>query len=160
MSNSVGAPAALDELDRRILTELSRNGRLSNTDLARRVGLSASACWTRVRALEESGVIKGYTAVIDRAAIGMPETIVVEVTLDKHKHAGDAMENFGRAIERLPQVIDAAVVAGDFDYYLRVAASSTAEYEYFLREKLYRIPSVRQARSIFILREIPRPLSL
>jgi Lrp/AsnC family transcriptional regulator, leucine-responsive regulatory protein len=85
---------------------------------------------------------------------------VVEVTVDKHKHAGDAMETFGKAIERLPQVLEAAVVAGDFDYYLRVAAASTADYEYFLREKLYRIPSVRQARSIFVLREITRPLAL
>ncbi|MDB6043793.1 MAG: transcriptional regulator, AsnC family [Gammaproteobacteria bacterium] len=160
--NNLTSPnvARLDDIDRRILIELSRNGRLSNTDLARRVGLSASACWTRVRALEEGGIITGYTAVIDRAAIGLPETVVVEVTLDKHKHAGDAMENFAKAIEKLPQVIEAAVVAGDFDFYLRVAASSTADYEHFLREKLYRIPSVRQARSIFILREITRPLTL
>ena len=109
----------IDDIDRRILTELSRNGRLSNTDLARRVGLSASACWTRVRALEDSGVIKGYSAVIDRALIGLPETIVVEVTLDKHKHAGDAMEAFGKAIERLPQVMEAAVVAGDMQHSAR-----------------------------------------
>jgi Lrp/AsnC family leucine-responsive transcriptional regulator len=150
--------ARVDNIDRKILTELSREGRLSNADLARRVGLSASACWTRVRALEDSRVIKGYTAIIDRAAIGLPETVVVEVTVDKQKHAGDALETFAKAIERLPQVIDSAVVAGDFDYYLRVAASSTSDYEHFLREKLYRIPSVRQARSIFVLREITRPL--
>jgi Lrp/AsnC family leucine-responsive transcriptional regulator len=150
----------LDDVDHRILAELSRDGRLSNTDLAHRIGLSASACWTRVRALEESGVIKGYAAIIDRAAIGLPETIVVEVTVDKQKHTGDVLEGFEAAIERLPQVIEASLVAGDFDYYLRVAASSTADYEHFLREKLYRIPGVRQARSIFILREIPRPPAL
>lgn len=151
--------ARLDGLDHRILGELARNGRLSNTELARRIGLSASACWTRVRALEESGVIKGYTAVIDRATVGLPETIMVEVTLDKRSHTRDALAAFETAIERLPEVIEASLVAGDFDYYLRVAASSTAEFEHFLREKLYRIPSVRQARSIFILREIPRPLT-
>src|SRR5579883_970900 len=146
----------LDDFDRRILAELSRDGRLSNSDLARRIGLSASACWMRVRALEESGVIKGYAAVIDRALIGLPET----VTVDKQKHTGDVLEGFEAAIERMPQVIEASLVAGDFDYYLRVAASSTADYEHFLREKLYRIPGVRQARSIFILRELARPLAL
>lgn len=156
----VAPPHQLDDIDHRILAELSRDGRLSNTDLARRIGLSASACWTRVRALEESGIIKGYTAIIDRAAIGFPETVVVEVTVDKQKHTGDVLEGFEAAIERMPQVIEASLVAGDFDYYLRVAASSTADYEHFLREKLYRVPGVRQARSIFILREIARPLIL
>ena len=153
-------PHRLDEIDHRILTELSRDGRLSNTDLAQRIGLSASACWTRVRALEDSGIIKGYAAIIDRAAIGLPETVVVEVTVDKQKHTGDVLAGFEAAIESMPQVIEASLVAGDFDYYLRVAASSTADYEHFLREKLYRVPGVRQARSIFILREIARPLAL
>jgi len=153
-------PHRLDGIDHRILAELSSDGRLSNTDLARRIGLSPSACWTRVRALEQSGVIKGYAAIIDRAAIGLPETVVVEVTVDKQKQTGDVLAGFEAAIERLPQVIEASLVAGDFDYYLRVAASSTTDYEHFLREKLYRIPGVRQARSIFILREIPRPLAL
>ncbi|MGH8199797.1 MAG: Lrp/AsnC family transcriptional regulator [Steroidobacteraceae bacterium] len=157
---TASAAHRLDDVDHRILAELSRDGRLSNTDLAHRIGLSASACWTRVRALEESGVIKGYAAIIDRAAIGLPETVVVEVTVDKQKHTGDVLAGFEAAIERLPQVIEASLVAGDFDYYLRVAASSTADYEHFLREKLYRIPGVRQARSIFILREISRPLAL
>lgn len=153
-------PHRLDEIDHRILTELSRDGRLSNTDLAQRIGLSASACWTRVRALEDCGVIKGYAAIIDRAAIGLPETVVVEVTVDKQKHTGDVLAGFEAAIAGMPQVIEASLVAGDFDYYLRVAASSTADYEHFLREKLYRIPGVRQARSIFILREIARPLAI
>lgn len=153
-------PHRLDEIDHRILTELSRDGRLSNTDLAQRIGLSASACWTRVRALEDCGVIKGYAAIIDRAAIGLPETVVVEVTVDKQKHTGDVLAGFEAAIAGMPQVIEASLVAGDFDYYLRVAASSTADYEHFLREKLYRVPGVRQARSIFILRELARPLAL
>ena len=107
-----------------------------------------------MRALEENGVIKGYTAIIDRAAVGLPETIVVEVTLEKQRHTGNVLDAFEKAIANLPQVIEAALVAGDFDYYLRVAASSTTDYERFLREKLYRIPGVRQARSIFILREM------
>ena len=146
--------AGLDDIDRQILAELTRDGRLSNTDLARRVGLSASACWTRVQALESSGVIEGYTAIIDRAALGLPETIFVEVTLDEHN--SDAIESFSKAIEQLPEVIDAAVVAGDFDFHLQVAAASTADYEHFLREKLRGIPNVRRVRSIFVLREIKR----
>jgi Lrp/AsnC family transcriptional regulator, leucine-responsive regulatory protein len=151
---AAGAAIRLDDLDQRILDELSRDGRLSNTDLAHRIGLSPSACWTRVRALEENGVIKGYTAIINRAAVGLPETVVVEVTLEKQRHTGNVLDAFEKAIANLPEVIEAALVAGDFDYYLRVAASSTTDYERFLREKLYRIPGVRQARSIFILREM------
>jgi Lrp/AsnC family leucine-responsive transcriptional regulator len=147
-------PVRLDDLDHRILDELARDGRLSNTDLAHRIGLSPSACWTRVRALEENGVIKGYTAIIDRAAVGLAETIVVEVTLEKQRHTGNVLDAFEKAIANLPEVVEAALVAGDFDYYLRVAAASTTDYERFLREKLYRIPGVRQARSIFILREM------
>jgi Lrp/AsnC family leucine-responsive transcriptional regulator len=149
---ATGTAIRLDDLDHRILDELSRDGRLSNTDLAHRIGLSPSACWTRVRALEENGVIKGYSAIINRAAIGLPETIVVEVTLEKQRQTGNVLDAFEKAIASLPEVIEAALVAGDFDYYLRVAASSTTER--FLREKLYRIPQVRQARSIFILREM------
>src|ERR1700727_3713148 len=132
-SNLPGAGAAiqLDDLDRRILDELSSDGRLSNTDLAHRTGLAPSACWTRVRALEENGVIKGYAAIIDRAAVGLPETIMVEVTLEKQRHTGNVLDAFEKAIANLPEVIEAALVAGDFDYYLRVAASSTTDYEPF-----------------------------
>lgn len=152
------AAPALDDIDRQILDELSQNGRLSNSDLARRVGLSASACWTRVQALEASRVIQGYTAIVDRAALGLPETIVVEVTLEEHN--SEAIESFGKAIEKLPEVIDAAMVAGDFDFHLQVAAASTADYEQFLREKLRCIPNVRRVRSIFLLREIKRAPTL
>ncbi len=154
-SNAPRAPGGLDDLDRRILAELARDGRISNSDLARLVGLSASSCWTRVRALERRGVIKGYAAQVNRAALGLPETVMVEVTLDKQRNAGGVVESFIREIERLPEVVEAMVVAGDFDFYLRVVAASTADYDRFLREKLYRIPSVREARSIFILRDVP-----
>jgi Lrp/AsnC family leucine-responsive transcriptional regulator len=154
-SNAPRTPGGLDDLDRRILAELARDGRISNSDLARLVGLSASSCWTRVRALERRGVIKGYAAQVNRAALGLPETVMVEVTLDKQRNAGGVVEAFIREIERLPEVVEAMVVAGDFDFYLRVVAASTADYDRFLREKLYRIPSVREARSIFILRDVP-----
>jgi Lrp/AsnC family transcriptional regulator, leucine-responsive regulatory protein len=110
---ATGAAVRLDELDHRILDELSRDGRLSNTDLAQRIGLSPSACWTRVRALEENGVIQGYTAIIDRAAVGLPETIVVEMTLAKHRHTGNVLDAFEKAIANLPQAIEAALAAGD-----------------------------------------------
>src|SRR6202451_2652914 len=108
--NSPTLPAAstairLDDLDHRILDELSRDGKLSNTDLAHRIGLSPSACWTRVRALEKNGVIKGYTAIIDRAAVGLPETIVVEVTLEKQRHTGNVLDAFQKAVSNLAQVI-------------------------------------------------------
>src|ERR1700691_720917 len=106
-----GAAIRLDELDHRILDELSRDGRVSNTDLAHRIGLSPSACWTRVHALEKNGVVKGYTAIIDRAAVGLPETIVVEVTLEKQRHTGNVLDALEKAIANLPEESECALVA-------------------------------------------------
>src|SRR6202041_3717027 len=106
---ATGAAIRLDDIDHRILDELSRDGRLSNTDLAHRIGLSPSACWTRVRALEENGVIKGYAAIIDRAAVGLPETIMVEVTLEKQRHTGFDLDGYVRAIANLRLIMEAGL---------------------------------------------------
>jgi Lrp/AsnC family leucine-responsive transcriptional regulator len=74
----------IDELDRRILRALRADGRLSNTKLAEKVGLSTTPCWNRVRALEEGGMIEGYTALLSQQALGYPDTVIIEVTLDRH----------------------------------------------------------------------------
>lgn len=149
--------ASLDETDRRILKALAANGRLSNTDLAREVGLSPSPCWQRVRRLEEAGVISGYAAILDHEALGVGETVLVEVMLDHHDTA--ALEGFARAIVAMPEVLEVYLMAGEFDYLIKVAAGGTRDVEAFLREKLFRIPGLRHSRSSFSLRCLKRVVS-
>lgn len=140
----------LDAIDRRILRELSRDGRLSNTQLAERVGLSPSPCWQRTRRLETEGFIRGYAAILDRDMLGVPETVLVEIMLDRHDEA--VLESFSRQITELPEVIEVWLVSGEYDYIIKVAVDGTRGYEDFLRKRLFRIPGVRHSRSCFALR--------
>jgi Lrp/AsnC family leucine-responsive transcriptional regulator len=127
-------------------------------ELAAEVGLSASPCWTRVRRLEAAGVITGYAALIDQRAIGITNIIFVEVTLDRHDDR--MLERFGEALARIPEVLDAYLVTGDYDYLVRVAVTSTEHYERFLRESLYRIEGIRHSRSTFALRTLKQASSV
>lgn len=140
----------LDKIDRRILAALQRDGRLSNTQLAEQVGLSPSPCWQRTRRLEEKGFIRGYAALLDQARLGLPETALVEITLDRHDET--ALEEVGRAIIAIPEVLEVYLTTGEYDYLIKVAVDGTRGYEEFLRNRLYRIPGIRQSRSIFTLR--------
>ena len=124
----------LDAIDQRILRELRSDGRLSNAKLAERVGLSATPCWNRVRALEESGVIEGYAALLNQKALGLPDTVIIEVTLEKHDER--TLERFGEALADLPEVVEAFLVSGEYDYLIKVAVAGTEGYESFLRRKL------------------------
>ena len=140
----------LDAIDRSILRELSRDGRLSNSQLAERIGLSPSPCWQRTRRLEVEGFIQGYAALLDRDRLGMGETVLIEVTLDRHDDA--VLETFGRAMSAMPEVIEVWLVTGEYDYMIKVAVSGTRGYEEFLRKRLYRVPGIRHSRSSFALR--------
>lgn len=148
----------IDELDRRILRELRRDGRLSNTKLAEKVGLSTTPCWNRVRALEEGGLIEGYTALLSQQALGYPDTVIIEVTLDRHDD--DIFEKFGQALATLPEVMEAYLLTGDYDYLIKVAVAGTAGYEEFLRKKLYKLPGLKHSRSTFVLRCLKRAHSV
>jgi Lrp/AsnC family leucine-responsive transcriptional regulator len=150
--------AELDEIDRRILRELRLDGRLSNTKLAEKVGLSTTPCWNRVRALEEHGVIEGYTALLSQKALGFPDTVIIEVTLDRHDD--EIFEKFGQALADLPEVMEAYLLTGEYDYLIKVAVAGTAGYEEFLRRKLYRLPGLRHSRSTFVLRCLKRSHSV
>jgi Lrp/AsnC family leucine-responsive transcriptional regulator len=144
--------ADLDLTDRRILSILRNEGRLTINDLAGRVGLSPSPCWSRVKRLEEIGAIKHYSAIIDHAAIGLKDTVFIEVMLDKHDEK--VLTRFGDALANIPEVIEANLVAGEYDYLVKVAVADTAHYERFLREKLHRIQGIRHSRSTFSLRTL------
>lgn len=140
---------SLDEIDRRILRALIADGRTNNKQLAEKVGLSPSPCWQRVKRLEKNGTITGYSAMIDHKALGATETVIIEVTLDRHDD--EALSEFGRAMASFPEVLEVYLTTGEYDYFIKVAVNGTAGYEKFLREKLYRIPGIRHSRSSFTL---------
>ncbi|QEL65820.1 Lrp/AsnC family transcriptional regulator, leucine-responsive regulatory protein [Oryzomicrobium terrae] len=146
--------ARLDDYDRKILRELRRDGRISNQKLAERIGLSPTPCWNRVRALEKAGVITDYVAILDQRALGLPDTVIIEVTLDHHDD--NMLERFGQALAALPEVMEAFLVTGEYDYLIKVAVAGTEGYERFLRTKLYKLPGIRHSRSTFALRCMKR----
>ncbi|MEL6168028.1 MAG: Lrp/AsnC family transcriptional regulator [Pseudomonadota bacterium] len=132
----------IDEIDDRILRELGRDGRIPNTELAARVGLSASACLRRVAALERSGVIRGFRAVINRVALGQGFLAFVSVGLADHSQA--AQLAFERAMARYPEVRECHNITGNVEYLLRVETEDLAAYKLFHTDKLGALPSVRQ----------------
>lgn len=148
----------LDRLDRKILAILAQDGRLTNNQLAERVGLSPSPCWQRVRRLEKDGYIKGYTVLLDQTLLGVPETVIIEVTLDRHDES--IRENFGREMAALPEVLEVYLTTGEYDYFIKVAVNGTAGYERFLRKRLYKIPGIRHSRSTFTLRCLKQAYSV
>jgi Lrp/AsnC family leucine-responsive transcriptional regulator len=142
----------LDRIDIALLECLQRDARTSLQELSAQVGLTASPCWTRIKRMEESGVIAGYSVRVNADKIGLPDTVIVQVTLDSHSE--DALFEFGRALEAIPEVLEAFLVSGDYDYYVRIAVRDTRDYERLLREKLYKIPGIRHSKSSFVLRQL------
>jgi Lrp/AsnC family transcriptional regulator, leucine-responsive regulatory protein len=141
---------SLDNQDRAILRALQKNARLSNAELAEIVGMSTTACWNRTRQLEADGYIRGYVALLDQQKLGFADVVLIEVTLDRHDD--DALARFGDELATLPEVLEAYLVSGEYDYLIKVAVDGTAGYERFLREKLYKISGIRHSRSMFALR--------
>ena len=148
----------LSPQDRAILAELQKNARISNAELAEKVGLSPSACWNHTRQLEADGYIDGYVALINQQKMGLADTVLIEVTLNAHED--DTLARFGEALAELPEVLEAYLVSGEYDYLIKVAVNGTAGYERFLREKLYRISGIRHSRSMFALRCMKRAPSV
>jgi len=145
-----------DKFDLAILAVLQRDARASLQDISAAVGLSTTPCWTRIKKMESEGVIQGYTVRIDPVAVGFAESVIVQVTLESH--SDETLVEFGRMLEEIPEVIEAYLVSGDYDYYIRIAVRDTRDYERLLREKLYRIPGIRHSRSSFVLRTLKQTL--
>jgi DNA-binding Lrp family transcriptional regulator len=148
----------LDRTDRRILTALQRNARIANQELADQVGISASACWRRVRLLESAGVIQRYAAVLDPVRLGLPVSILINVSLEKQGEK--ALQVFESAVAEWPEVMECYLMTGDADYLLRVVVADLAAYEQFLMRKLTRIPGIASIRSSFALRAVRRRTEL
>ena len=142
----------LDVKDRKLLAELQANSQATVQELAERVGLSASACWRRVKVLEESGVIARYTVLLDRHLAGFGLCALVHVSLERHEeHFLDAFVS--RVLER-PEVLECYATTGESDYYLRVVAKDIDAYNEFLDAFLFKLPGVSHVRTNIVLKEI------
>ena len=143
---------ALDRTDIRLLQLVQNEGRMPIADLAKRVELSPSACARRLRLLEDGGVIQGYTARVNKAAVGLPMMALVVVTLNRKSE--EALASFEAAISSAPEIMEAYLMTGRADYVLRVVVADLDAYERFLMRRLTRIPGVSQIESSFMLREV------
>jgi len=135
----------LDAIDRRILSALQRDGRLSNIDLAKEVGLSPSPCLRRVRLLEEAGLIAGYVALLDAERIGLGMSVFVRVWLDGQDE--ETVQRFIERVQALDHVVECHLMAGDCDFLLRVVAESLEAYRRFQAQHLARIAGVRSLKT-------------
>jgi DNA-binding Lrp family transcriptional regulator len=142
----------LDAIDRRILEHLQDNARISNVDLAARVGISASPCWRRVRELEESGVISNYVTLIDAASVGLTVSVFVSVSLEKQVER--ELEVFQNAVRERPEVMECYLMTGEADFLLRVVVPDLMAYERFLMDHLTRVPGIASIRSSFALKQV------
>ena len=148
----------LDKHDRAILSALQRDGRIANSALAQAVALSESACLRRVRALEESGLIEGYTARLSQPLAGYPVNVFVDITLNRQ--AQTDLQSFEAAIKAIPEIMECYLMSGDSDYLLRVVVADTADFERIHSQLLTRLPGVARVHSSFALRTVKRALEL
>ena len=153
-----GAPVArFDKHDLAILRELLTDSRCTLQEIGAAVKLSPTTCWGRIKRLESEGVIRQYTVLVDRARLGYKDTVLVQLTLDSH--TDETLYEFGRTLAAIPEVLEAYLVSGDYDYLIRIAVRDTADYERLLREKLYKIPGIRHSKSSFVLRVLKDTLA-
>lgn len=142
----------LDRLDRRILDQIQQDARISNAELAERIGLSPSPCWRRVKDLEAKGVIRKYVTLVAPDAIGLPVNVFINVTLEKQVER--RLEQFEAAVLKRPEVMECYLMTGEFDYLLRVVVPNVESYQRFLLDHLTRIPGIASIKSSFALKQV------
>lgn len=142
----------LTKYDFKILSVLKEDARASLQEISAKVGLSTTPCWNRIKKMESMGVITGYSVQVDPNLLGYNESVIVQVSLDNH--SDETLFEFGKQLEKIPEVIEASLVSGDYDYYIRIAVKDTRDYERLLRESLYKIPGIGQTKSNFVLRTL------
>ncbi|HHL42868.1 MAG TPA: Lrp/AsnC family transcriptional regulator [Hellea balneolensis] len=148
----------MEAQDAKILKALQRDGRLTNQQLAHDVGMSISACWRRVRALEEAGIITRYAALVDREKAGLHLSAILYISLERHDAKN--VKAFVNSVTRRPEILECLATTGDADYHLRVVARDIQSYNAFLDEFLLRLPGIRQVRSNIVLKEIKMDVAL
>jgi len=148
----------IEDQDTRILAHLQKDGRATNQQLADEVGMSTSACWRRVRALEDSGVISGYAALVAREQAGFTMSAILHVSLERHD--AKFVDEFVSRVSKRREVLECFATTGDADYHLRVVVQDMAAYNRFLAEFMFRIPGIRYVRSNVVLKEIKTGVAL
>ena len=149
-SSEESSDRSLDRIDLGILRVLREDSRRTLQEIGDSVGLSPTSCWTRIKRLEAEGVIKRYTVDLDPVKLGYRDFVIVQLTLESH--TDKTLYEFGRVLATIPEIQEAYLVSGDYDYYIRIAVRDTRDYERLLREKLYKIPGIRHSKSHFVLR--------
>lgn len=148
----------IDNFDRKILAELQKSSKLTNVELASRVGLSPSPCLARVKALETAGIIKGHVALLDSEKLGGTISVFIHVTLERQSE--QVLEVFETTVSRLPEVMECYLMSGDADYLLRVVVRDTVALRDFILDKLTRTAGVANIRSSFALKQVKYNTSL
>jgi Lrp/AsnC family transcriptional regulator, leucine-responsive regulatory protein len=151
---------SFDRIDKKILAELQVNGRISNIELSKLVGLSPTPCLERVKRLERLGVIEGYQAIVNAEAVGANMLVFVEITLEKT--AQDVFSEFSEAVEKLDEILECHLVSGSFDYLLKTRVQNMSSYRKLLGDTLLKLPSVSASRTYVVMEEVKanRPLTI
>ena len=144
----------MDRIDRTILHEIQLDGRLSNSALAERVNLSESACLRRVKRLEDTGLLRGYVALVDQSQAGYPDNVFVQITL--HSQQQNDLRAFEDAVANMPEVMECYLMSGEFDYLLRVIVRDARDYERIHSQHLTILPGVARVHSSFALRTVAK----
>jgi len=142
----------LDSVDKKILRALQADGRVSNADLAKEIGLSPAACWNRTKRLFDEKVIQSVRALIDPQAVQRAVVVLVGVVLDRSTQ--QSFSEFEKAARELPQVLECFLVAGDVDYFLKVRVRDLAAFNVFHSKNILSLPNVRQVRTFFVMNEV------
>ena len=153
---------SLDRIDKKILQELQLNGRISNVELSKRVGLSPTPCLDRVKRLESQGVIAGYKAILDAEAVGASLLVFVEITLEKT--AQDVFSEFSKSVKEFTEILECHLVSGAFDYLLKTRVKNMAAYRKLLGDTLLKLPYVSASRTYVVMEEVknnqPLPINV
>jgi Lrp/AsnC family leucine-responsive transcriptional regulator len=147
----------MDKIDRKILSALHHDARITNLALAEKVCLSTSPCSARVRRLEKDGVIQQYVAIFDRNSIGLPDTAIIEFMFESQDE--ESLQRFEDKISTMPEVIEAHLITGEYDCFMKVAVAGTKGYEEFLVNKLWKIEGIKNTRSSLTLRSFKQNYS-
>ena len=148
----------LEPKDRRILAELQRDSRLTMQELGARTGMSSSACWRRVKGLEEAGIIDRYAVIANTRKAGFELSVIVHVSLARHERQN--VERFIKEVLRHPEVLECYATSGEADFHLRVVARDIDAYNAFLDDFIFRLPGLSQVRSNIVLKEIKADTAL
>jgi Lrp/AsnC family leucine-responsive transcriptional regulator len=149
---------ALDRIDKNILKILQKNGRIPNAELAEKIKISKTACWNRTKTLMEEGYIREIRAILDPVKLELPILVTIGVVLDRS--TPETFAEFEKAVSKIPMVQECLMLAGEFDYWLKIRAKDIQSFNRFHAKVVLSLPSVRQFRTFFVLAEVKNSLEL